>query len=395
MTPAGALTTLVSFNTTKGSYPYAGLARGRDGNFYGTTQQGGTAGFGNDLQSDAVRGADDVGLLQSHQWHAPEVGLALGSDGNFYGTTSLGGASNFGTVFKVTPAGALTTLHSFDGSAAAHPQGELIFGPDGNLYGTANQMVIWRLAPPNQPPATSITSTQATPTNSASATITFTGTDDFTAPGNLTFEGRLDGAAFALVTSPVTLTGLSEDTHTYEVRARDFTGAVDPTPASLTWTVRPLTPVERWRLEHFGASGNEGAAADDADPDTDGLKNVLELAFGTDPNNPDSGPGTLDYVGTLAGGGTIGLRGQPTVRFEPPGVETARALFVRRKDYMEVGLTYTVEFSSDLSTWEPGSTCTPQVLASDTLCEVVSVPYPSAVDGQPAHFVRVRVTFAP
>lgn len=46
--------------------------------------------------------------------------LTQGSDGNFYGTTDLGGTSQLclsfigcGTVFKVSSVGTLTTLHSF------------------------------------------------------------------------------------------------------------------------------------------------------------------------------------------------------------------------------------------------------------------------------------------
>src|SRR5579871_1531203 len=40
-------------------------------------------------------------------------GLIQGKDGNFYGTTVEGGINNNGTVFKITPDGTLTTLYSF------------------------------------------------------------------------------------------------------------------------------------------------------------------------------------------------------------------------------------------------------------------------------------------
>ncbi len=42
------------------------------------------------------------------------AGLIQASDGNFYGTTKEGGAKQYaGTVFKITPSGTLTTLYSF------------------------------------------------------------------------------------------------------------------------------------------------------------------------------------------------------------------------------------------------------------------------------------------
>jgi uncharacterized repeat protein (TIGR03803 family) len=46
-------------------------------------------------------------------WHPARI--IQDSDGNFYGTTQLGGTSNNGTVFKITPAGVETVLHSFAG----------------------------------------------------------------------------------------------------------------------------------------------------------------------------------------------------------------------------------------------------------------------------------------
>lgn len=50
--------------------------------------------------------------------YSPEAAVAQGTDGNFYGTTAQGGVSNnctagCGTVFKMTPTGTLTTLYSF------------------------------------------------------------------------------------------------------------------------------------------------------------------------------------------------------------------------------------------------------------------------------------------
>ena len=42
--------------------------------------------------------------------------MIQGSDGNFYGTTQLGGTSNLGTVFKITPAGVVTTFAGLAGT---------------------------------------------------------------------------------------------------------------------------------------------------------------------------------------------------------------------------------------------------------------------------------------
>jgi uncharacterized repeat protein (TIGR03803 family) len=69
----------------------------------------------------------------------PQAALLLASDGNFYGTTKNGGAytnqSGYGTVFKLTTNGTLTTLASFNGTNGAHPLG-LVQTLDGSFYGT-------------------------------------------------------------------------------------------------------------------------------------------------------------------------------------------------------------------------------------------------------------------
>jgi len=149
MTPVGALTTLVSFKSSNGSFPRAGLVQGGDGNFYGTTQNGGSSTVcGRDpftLQNNGcgtVFRITPAGLLTTlvsfnfDNGRYPFGTLAQGSDGNFYGTTSQGGDSDVGTVFQITPAGTLTTLLDFNDTNGSFPYAGLIRGGDGNFYGT-------------------------------------------------------------------------------------------------------------------------------------------------------------------------------------------------------------------------------------------------------------------
>ena len=67
----------------------------------------------------------------------PKAGLVQASDGNFYGTTEFGGTKNAGTVFKISTNRALTTLYSFTGgNDGANPVAALVQATDGDLYGT-------------------------------------------------------------------------------------------------------------------------------------------------------------------------------------------------------------------------------------------------------------------
>ncbi len=149
VTPGGTLSTLYTFcsqaNCTDGAEPYAGLVQATNGNFYGTTSEGGANGA-----AGTVFEITTVGQLTTlHSFCSlsgctdgfePYAALVQGTDGNFYGTTLFGGANDEGTVFKITPGGTLTTLYSFcsqsgcsDGEA---PYAGLIQGTDGNFYGT-------------------------------------------------------------------------------------------------------------------------------------------------------------------------------------------------------------------------------------------------------------------
>jgi len=136
MTPAGNLTTLVSFNGANGSYPLAALVQGIDGNFYGTTEYGGASGDGTVFQMSPTGALTTLVSFNGSDGSSPFGALVQGTNNDFYGTTSGAGASGFGTVFKVSTTGALTTLVSFSGANGETPAGRLVLGINGDFYGT-------------------------------------------------------------------------------------------------------------------------------------------------------------------------------------------------------------------------------------------------------------------
>ena len=85
-------------------------------------------------------------------------------------------------------------------------------------------------------PDTTITSGPPTTTASNDATFTFTSNEPA-----LLFECSVDGGAFTGCFSPQTYSALPEGAHTFAVRATDFSGNVDPTPATYSWNIRPAT----------------------------------------------------------------------------------------------------------------------------------------------------------
>jgi hypothetical protein len=85
-------------------------------------------------------------------------------------------------------------------------------------------------------PDTTITSGPAAVTASNDASFNFTASE----PAAF-FECQVDGAGFVPCGPPQNYTGLTNGNHTFEVRATDFNGSVDPTPATYSWRIRPAT----------------------------------------------------------------------------------------------------------------------------------------------------------
>ncbi len=125
-----------------------------DGDFYGTTRYGGTTGT---TGPGNVFKITRRGTLTSLYTFCSQGGsectdgrypgsLVQGTDGNFYGTTVDGGANSSstcpygcGTLFQITAAGKLTTLYSFCSQTncadGAGPTG-LTQATNGTFYGT-------------------------------------------------------------------------------------------------------------------------------------------------------------------------------------------------------------------------------------------------------------------
>lgn len=153
-----------------------------------------------------------------------------------------------------------------------------------------------------------------------------------------------------------------------------------------------MNAIEEWRQFYFNSPDGSGLAANPSDWDSDGVDNLMEFAFGTDPTSSATGTPELIFTGTFAAGGTVSLRGQPIQRIEQiPNSVDFRYIFIRRKDHAVAGITYTPQFSTDLTNWVP-SPATPQVIADDGTWQAVSVPYTRFIAGRKARFVKLIVT---
>ncbi len=167
-------------------------------------------------------------------------------------------------------------------------------------------------------------------------------------------------ATYAFVTSG------ADDGAWFRCVATNGSGTATSAAASLA-VATPLTPRQSWRQTHFGTTANSGPAADDADPDGDGLPNLLEYALGGDPVSAASTP-------------------WPAVRVTNSGGERLALDFTRIAD---PALTYTVEASVNLTDWTTiwSSTGAGNVAGPVTITDTVVLE-----PATPRRFLRLRVS---
>lgn len=157
----------------------------------------------------------------------------------------------------------------------------------------------------------------------------------------------------------------------------DLTVSINPLPSGV-YSV--------WAGKNYAHPFTQATQA--ADPDRDGMSNLMEFAMGTDPTKITGGAMKAD--GTAHGSAII----------VPSGAgDTYDFIFIRRHDHgTSGGVNYTPQFSADLETFYD-SLATPTVIADSALdpdYEVVKVPYPDNLwGGKEATFGRLQLNETP
>jgi hypothetical protein len=101
-------------------------------------------------------------------------------------------------------------------------------------------------------PNTTLTQAPESFSTDVSPTFSFTSSE-----ANSTFECKMDGSTFQACPSPKQYFVLPEGQHTFQVRAKNASGAVDPVPARRTWTVDSFSPKIAFTERPGNATGTD------------------------------------------------------------------------------------------------------------------------------------------
>jgi hypothetical protein len=151
----------------------------------------------------------------------------------------------------------------------------------------------------------------------------------------------------------------------YRIRSRNPYGESFSVVRPVAFPEAPPSPLDTWRAAHFTLAqlADPAISGPHADPDGDGLPNLLEYALDLDPLTPAATPSAQSHLSDLSFGITF-FRARPE-------------------------LTYSVEYGTDLAGW--------QTIATNPGApgRHVTVPAPEPVSIVPRQFLRLRVTPAP
>jgi hypothetical protein len=201
------------------------------------------------------------------------------------------------------------------------------------------------------------------------------GEDALTVAGVVTLGGTVavepEGGEFEVGTHLVlryqgTLTGENHWSWTAPADSR-LQGRFDlATPGEVRLVVTRIpTALEQWRLARFGTAAGVGPASDTADPDEDGLANLLEYALAGDPLLADVGV-VMPRAGVSAGKLTLAF-----ARVADPAL------------VYEVAATNDLQVAEWPVVWS--STGAANVAGPVTVVDVVDLA------GEPRRFLKLRV----
>ena len=172
--------------------------------------------------------------------------------------------------------------------------------------------------------------------------------------------------SLALTLNPAGL-GYGTNRATIVVRTGDPSSSVTTIPVELD-----VTPIATWRQIYFGNAANSGNSADNADPDGDGLVNLLEYAFNTNPNMANGSP--MSSYAIVAGHLTITFK-----RAHPAPAD----------------VSFRDEVADDLvpGLWQSGPAFTTQTVTDNQDgTETVVVTDNQLVGTATAHYLRLRIS---
>ena len=342
--------------------------------YYARTDMGTTFPHGTINQSYSSSGNAFPTTVDSNRWWFVDLRYTLGSPVMLSpATTAAFAAGVWSGNLTVSPTGTGVSLYAND-SSGHFGQSDLfdvlLTPPSTNANlsglalsaGTLTPVFASGVTSYTASVANATTSTTLTPTLAEShATVTVNGTS--VVSGNASGSISLSVGDNAVATIVTAQDGVTRRTYTLAVTRR--------------------TPYQDWAA----GLGLGGTALDPAaDSDGDGLANLCEWAFATNPASSERNVMRLN-------GSVLEAHGGPAILDIPNGSGATNhfALFGRRKDAAAVGLTYVVEFSSDLLLWTASSDA-PLVVAQDDQIEAVLVPFPTRTGGTPLSCFRIRVT---
>jgi hypothetical protein len=193
-----------------------------------------------------------------------------------------------------------------------------------------------------------------------------------------TFDGSAKSAT--VTTHPanrsVDLRYNGEQTAPYQIGSYEVTAVINDElyegSASGTLVISAAnSALQTWRLLHFGDIADTGSGADSADPDADGLSNLMEFALGLDPHSPSTIPATLALE-------------EGSIDYRYTRLKAAAAEF-----------DYAVERSDGLEadSWtSQGIVVSPTPISDDGTRETIRVTVPA---GNGRRFIRLKVSPKP